>query len=78
MAENMGVNFVKYFEMLFPVVQELIVIKYSREIRGNMIECCKYMVLTGRTLEEKAAILINVYPLLSQSLSESIRCKDHV
>lgn len=42
-----------------------------------MIECCKYMVLSGRTLEEKAAILINVHPLLSHALSESIRCKDH-
>lgn len=77
MAENMGTNFVKYIEYMYPLIEELIIIKNSKEMRGNMIDCCKFMVLDGRTPEEKNAILTRVYPLLKKALSEAIRAKDH-
>jgi hypothetical protein len=77
MAEHMGVNFVKYIEYMYPLIEELIIIKNSKEMRGNMIDCCKFMVIDGRTPEEKNAILTRVYPLLKKSLSEAIRAKDH-
>jgi hypothetical protein len=38
-------------------------------MRGNMIDCCKFMVLGGRNPEEKYNILVKVYVLLKNALS---------
>ena len=62
---------------MYPLIEQLITIKSSKEMRGNMIDCCKFMVLGGRTNEEKYNILAKVYMLLKNALSEAIRAKDH-
>ena len=48
MSKNMGENFLRYVERMMPVIEEVIHIKHSKEMRGNMIDCCKFMVLSGR------------------------------
>ena len=77
MAENMGEAFGKYIEYMFPLIEELIVIKNSKEMRGNMIDCCKFMVLAGATPEHSHNVLTRTYPLLKKALAEAIRAKDH-
>ena len=51
--------------------------KSSREIRANMIECCKNIVLAGADNMQKFYILQQVEGLLSSALETAIRCKDH-
>ena len=77
LSESLGGNFVKYADHMYPLIEELITIRNSREMRGNMIDCCQYMVQGGRTPEEKNAILTRVFPLLKKALVEAIRAKDH-
>ena len=77
MAENMGMAFGKYIDYMFPLIEELIIIKNSKEMRGNMIDCCKFMVLDGTTPEHSHSILTRTYPLLKKALVEAIRAKDH-
>lgn len=77
MSEHMGQNFWKYVDRMMPVIEEVIYIKHSREMRGNMIDCCKFMVLDGRTPQEKALMLSKVYPHLCKSMADAIRVKDH-
>ncbi len=77
MAENMGENFMKYAEYMMPLIDELIMIKNSKEMRGNMIDCCKFMVQDGRNMEEKNMMLTRVYPMLKKALAEAIRVRDH-
>lgn len=69
MSENMGMNFMKYAEHMMPLIDELIMIKNSKEMRGNMIDCCKFMVQDGRNMEEKNMILNRVYPMLKKALA---------
>jgi hypothetical protein len=69
MAENMGMNFMKYAEHMMPLIDELIMIKNSKEMRGNMIDCCKFMVQNGATMEQKNMILNRVYPMLKKALA---------
>jgi len=42
-----------------------------------MIDCCKFMIIAGRTLEEKNAIIVRFHPLLRKALGEAITAKDH-
>ena len=42
-----------------------------------MIDCCKFIVQDGRTLEEKNMMINRVYPMLKMALAEAIRVKDH-
>ena len=77
MTEHMGEAFLPYVERMMGVVEEVIVTKHSKEMRGNMIDCCKFMVLDGRTPEEKAAILVRVHPHLMRGLTEAVRVRDH-
>jgi hypothetical protein len=77
MAEHMGTAFAKYVDYMFPLIEELIIIKNSKEMRGNMIDCCKFMVLAGSTPEQSHGVLARTYPLLKKALSEAIRAKDH-
>lgn len=77
LTENMGVAFGKYIDYMFPLIEELIVIKNSKEMRGNMIDCCKFMVLDGSSPEHSHAVLTRTYPLLKKALVEAIRAKDH-
>ncbi len=60
MSENMGASYLKYAEMTIKIIKELILIKNSREIRGNMIDCCKFMVAAGTSQEQKYAILSQI------------------
>ena len=46
-------------------------------MRGNMIDCCKFMVVAAATPEQSAEILTRTFPLLKKALSEAIRAKDH-
>lgn len=73
----MGVAFGKYVDYMFPLIEELIIIKNSKEMRGNMIDCCKFMVLDGSSPEHSHSILARTYPLLKKALVEAIRAKDH-
>lgn len=62
---------------MYPLIEELIILKNSKEMRGNMIDCCKFMIIAGRTLEEKNAIIVRFHPLLRKALGEAITAKDH-
>lgn len=77
MTEHMGENFFKYVEYMYPLIEELIILKNSKEMRGNMIDCCKFMIIAGRTLEEKNKIIVRFHPLLRKALGEAITAKDH-
>jgi hypothetical protein len=77
MAEHMGENFFKYVEYMYPLIEELIVLKNSKEMRGNMIDCCKFMIIAGRTRQEKNTIILRFHPLLRKALCEAITAKDH-
>lgn len=77
MSENMGSAYLKYAESTINIVKELIMIKNSKEIRGNMIDCCKFMVAAGTTQEQKYALTCQVEGLLSSALETAIRHKDH-
>lgn len=54
MAEHMGTAFGKYVNYMYPLIEDLITIKNSKEMRGNMIDCCKFMVLDGASPEQSA------------------------
>lgn len=73
----MGSSFLKYTENTIKIIKELILIKNSREIRGNMVDCCKFMVASGTTQEERYAILSQIEPSLSSALEMAIKCKDN-
>lgn len=68
MAENMGPAYLKYAEKTILVIKELILFKSSREIRANVIECCKYIVLSGADNMQKSLILQQIEGLLTSSL----------
>ena len=70
MTEHMGTAFAKYVEYMFPLIEELIILKNSKEMRGNMIDCCKFMVLAGATPEQSHAVLTRTYPL--EEIAEKI------
>lgn len=78
MAEHMGAPFLKYADHMYPLVEELILIKNSKEMRANMVDICKSMVQAAPTPELKNTLLIRFYPQLKRALAEAIRVKDHV
>ena len=51
MSEYMKQSFMRYTDFMYPLIEQLIVIKNSKEMRANMIDCCKFMVVGGRTNE---------------------------
>lgn len=77
MSENMGAAYLKYAEHTIAIVKELIMIKHNKQIRGNMIDCCKFMVAAGTTQEQKHALTYQVEGILSSALETAIRFKDH-
>ncbi len=68
MAENMGPAYLKYIEKTILIIKELIIFKSSREIRSNIIECCKYIVLAGTDNMQKTLILQQIEGLLNSAL----------
>ncbi|CAM6005252.1 unnamed protein product [Sphagnum balticum] len=49
MARSMGTPFLKYRDSMIATIQELILYKSSKDIRSNMIESSKYLVINGAT-----------------------------
>ncbi len=68
MAENMGVAYLKYAEHTIKIIKELIMFKNSREMRSNMIECCKFIVAAGNDPQQKYTILSQIEANLSSAL----------
>ena len=68
MAENMGPHFLKYAEHMIKIIKELILIKYSKEMRANMVDCCKFLVSSGTSQEQKYAILSQIEGCLDSAL----------
>lgn len=77
MAENMGPHFLKYAEHMIKIIKELILIKYSKEMRGNMVDCCKFLVSSGTNQEQKYAILSQIEGSLDSALEKAIKFRDH-
>ena len=44
MSEHMGAAYFKYAEHTVRIIKELILIKNSKEMRGNMVDCCRSLV----------------------------------
>lgn len=65
MAEYMGPGFLKYAEQMIPIANELVSFKNSKEIRNNMVEVIKHMVINAQTVEQKTALLAHMFPSLS-------------
>lgn len=77
MAEHMGASFLKYAEHMYPLIEELILIKNSKEMRANMVDACKGMLKAAPNAELKNALLARLFPQLKKALAEAIRAKDH-
>jgi hypothetical protein len=77
MAEHMGPAFLKYAEHTVTVIRELILIKNSKEMRANMVDCCKFLVAAGTSPEQKHAILCQIEDPLNKALESALRFKDH-
>ena len=73
----MGQTFLKYVEPTIKVIKELILIKNSKEMRGNMVDCCKFMVAAGANPEQKYVILSQIEESLNAALEMAIKFKDH-
>ena len=69
----MGTAYLKYADMTIKAIKELILIKNSKEIRGNMIDCCKFMVSSGTTQEQKYAILLQVQQWYMSAQSQGLQ-----
>jgi len=46
-------------------------------MRGNMVDCCKFLVTAGTTPEQRFSILSQVEPCLNAALEMAIKFKDH-
>ena len=77
MAEHMGAHYLKYAEHTIRIIKELILIKNSKEIRGNMVDLCKFMVSSGTSQQQKYAILCQIEGCLDSALETAIKFKDH-
>jgi hypothetical protein len=43
-----------------------------------MINISKYMVIGAESMEVKVMLLNALFPILAESLSATIKCKDHI
>lgn len=77
MAEDMGQEFARFIERTIPLVRELISYKHNKEIRNNMIETIKYMILDCANNDQKTFIVAETFQALTQELAITIRQRDH-
>lgn len=77
MSEHMGSAYLKYAEHTVKIIKEIMHLKSSREIRGNMIDCCKFMVAAGTTQQQRYEILSQIEGCLSSALETAIKFKDN-
>ena len=65
MSDYMGENFMKYIELMIPVVKELIMFKSARELRANMVEIARCMVVKCTNPEKRTIILGHMFPIVT-------------
>jgi thiamine phosphate synthase YjbQ (UPF0047 family) len=61
MAEDMKQSFAPFIEKTIPTVTELISYKHNKEIRSNMIETIKFMLMDCANNEQKSFVVNKTY-----------------
>lgn len=77
MSEDMKQAFAPLIEQTLPTIKELISYKHNKEIRNNMIETVKYMIIDCSTPEQKALVVRETFQPICDELAQTIKTKDN-
>jgi hypothetical protein len=78
MSEDMKAAFVPYIEPTLAVIKELISYKHNKEIRSNMIETIKFILLDCTSVSQKTFVVSTLFEAVCGELANVIKQRDAI